>query len=94
MQEDAPTVPQCVFKKAPNRKSANAIKPAGAYASIYESVPNGKLTDTIENYMKLLSTKRLISDGPLYLYDTASDFISFPNQEVIFKLSMKCKPSN
>jgi DNA-binding transcriptional MerR regulator len=92
MQEKDTNVPQCVFKKAPNRKSANAIKYAGAYACIYQSMPNGKLLDAIKNFMKFLSSENLDTEGQLYLEDLASDFIRFPNQEYIFKLSIKCKP--
>lgn len=91
MQEADATVPWLVFKKATARKNANAVKPAGAYASIYQSVPNGKISEAILSFMDLLSSKLIGTEGPMYLDDLASDFIRFPNEEYIFKLSIKCK---
>lgn len=83
--------PHAVYKKAPNRKSANATKPAGAYACIYLSVQNGRVVQAIHDYTELLSRKEIVTEGPAYLEDLASDFIRFPNQENIFKMSIKVK---
>ncbi|MDF2941444.1 MAG: merR regulatory family protein [Herbinix sp.] len=91
MQEADATVPWLIFKKAPDRRRANAIKPAGVYACIYQSVPNGKVSEAILSFMDILSSKHIDTEGPLYVDDLASDFIQFPNQEYIFNFSMKCK---
>ena len=84
-------IPQAVYKKASNRKSANAIKPAGAYACIYLSVQNGRVVQAIHDYIELLSRKEIVTEGPVYLEDLASDFIRFPNEENLFKMSVKVK---
>jgi len=91
MYENAPTVPQYVFKKAPSRKEANTVKFAGTYAWIYQSVENGKIVEAILAFLDYLKMSHLSTEGPLYVNDLASDFIRFPNQEFIFKLSIKLR---
>jgi DNA-binding transcriptional MerR regulator len=94
MHDTKTAVPQFVFKKAQGRKNGNTIKTAGTYACVYQSVPNGKISETVHTFMRFLSYKQMITEGPLYLEGLASDFVRFPNQEYIFKLSIKCKKSN
>lgn len=89
MNEKDITVPKYVFKKAPDKKENNAIKPAGTYACIYKSIPNGKIPEMIKAFIKLISSKHLITVGPLYVESIADDFIRFKNQEYVFKLSIK-----
>lgn len=91
MNEKDAVVPEYIFKKTNNRKECNAIKSAGTYASIYQSVPNGKIAETICSFIMLLSSKNMATEGPLYLDSIANDFIRFPNEEYVFKLSIKCK---
>lgn len=83
--------PQYIFKKANSINDSNTVKPAGTYACIYQSVPNGKIVETINSFVKLLSFKQIATEGPLYLENIANDFIRFPNEECLFKLSIKCK---
>lgn len=91
MNEKDAVVPEYIFKKTNNRKECNAIKSAGNYACIYQSVPNGKIAETIYSFIMLLSSKNMATEGPLYLDSIANDFIRFPNEEYVFKLSIKCK---
>lgn len=89
MNEKEITVPKYVFKKAPNKKESNIIKPAGTYACIYKSVPNGKISEMIKSFIQLISSQHLLTVGALYLDSIANDFVRFPNQEYTFKLSIK-----
>lgn len=84
------TRPQYIFKKASCKKDSNALKPSGSYACIYQSVPDGKIAETIQSFVTLLSTKQLVTEGPLYMDSIANDFIRFGNGESVFKLSIKC----
>ncbi len=81
-------VPKYTFKKVQGRKAANTIRPAGTYACIYKSASNGGVIAIIHGFVERLLEKRLQAAGPLYMEDIASDFISFPNQEFLFKLSV------
>lgn len=91
MNEKEAAVPEYIFKKTNNKKEYNAIKSAGTYACIYQSVPNGKIPEAIYSFFMLLSSKHIATEGPLYLDSIANDFIRFPNEEYVFKLSIKCK---
>jgi DNA-binding transcriptional MerR regulator len=82
-------LPKLVYKKAPNRKKANAIKPAGTYACIYMSAPNGGVLQSIQNFIQLIKDKSWKVEGSIYMDEISSDFIRFPNQEYIFKFSIK-----
>lgn len=86
--------PQYVYKIVPDRKSANDVKAAGAYACIYLSIQNGKVVQAIGDFMKMLSERKIVTEGPLYLEDLASDFIRFQNQELIFLLSIRCSTNS
>jgi hypothetical protein len=93
MEVENPVIPQYVFKNAASKKTCGAIKTAGSYACIYQSVPNGKIRDSINAFLDLISNKNLITEGPLYVDSIANDFVQFPNRENIFKLSIKIKTS-
>lgn len=82
-------LPSLVYKKTPGRKKANAVKPAGAYACIYLSAQNGTVLQTIQSFIRLLEDRALETEGPIYLEEIASDFIRFPNQQFIFRFSIK-----
>lgn len=81
--------PKLVYKKAPNRKRANAIKPAGTYACIYMSAPNGGVLQAIQNFIDIIKDKSLTTEGPIYMDEISSDFIRFPNGEFVFKFLVK-----
>lgn len=81
--------PKSVFKRVQKRSEANEIRPAGTYACIYQSIPNGEVNRTIHKFIDLLKTKQCITEGPLYMEDFTNDFICFPNQELLFKFSIK-----
>lgn len=91
MSEEVTTVPQYVFKKATSKNESDAIKPAGDYACIIQSIPNGKVSEIIHSFTMLLSSQHITTEGPLYVESFANDFIRFPNYEYVFKLSIKCK---
>ncbi|QGU95786.1 hypothetical protein GOM49_12390 [Clostridium bovifaecis] len=91
MNEKDAAVPQYVFKRANNRNDSNAIKSSGTYACIYQSIPNGKINEIIYSFIMFLSSQHIAAEGPLYLDSIANDFIRFPNEEYVFKLSIKCK---
>lgn len=91
MNEKDAAVPQYVFKRANNRNDSNAIKSSGTYACIYQSVSNGKINEIIYSFITFLSSQHITTEGPLYLDSIANDFIRFPNEEYVFKLSIKCK---
>ena len=42
-----------------------------------------------EGFIQLLEDRALVTEGPIYLEENASDFIRFPNQEFIFRFSIK-----
>lgn len=85
------TRPQSIFRKANSINDSNAIKSAGTYCCIYQSVPNGKIAETITSFFKLVSLNQIATEGPLYIDSIANDFIRFPDEECLFKLSMECK---
>lgn len=85
------TRPKFIFKKANGINDSNALKSDGTYACIYEGVPNGKMAEVFNSFIELLSIKKIAVEGPLYLESIANDFVRFPNEEFLFKLSIRCK---
>ena len=91
INEKGVTRPRYIFKIASSRNDSNTIKPSGTYACIYENVPNGKIAETINSFVELLSLEQIVTEFPLYLDSIANDFIRFPNEDYLFKLSIRCK---
>lgn len=91
INEEVSSRPKYIFRKANSINDSNAIKPAGTYACIYQSVPNGKVAEAINLFIELLSLKQIVTEGPLYIDSIANDFIRFPDEKCLFKLSMKCE---
>lgn len=91
MNESETSIPQYIFKRAATKNVSNAVKHAGTYACIYQSIPSGKIAENINSFVNLLYSKQLATEGPLYMESIANDFIKFPNDEYIFKLSVRCK---
>lgn len=81
--------PEQVYKKALDHKKANARKPAGTYGCIYLFAPNGGIAQMIHNFIQLVKDKSLETEGPIYMEEIANDFIRFPNQNYLFKLTVK-----
>ncbi len=81
--------PELVYKKALNHKQANARKPAGTYGCVYLFAPNGEITQTIHKFIQLLQDKSLETEGPIYMEEISNDFIRFPNQNYLFKFTIK-----
>lgn len=82
-------IPSYTYKMAINHKNSNWIKPTGSYASLYRTAKNGSMKMMMDEWMNFLVDKNIVTEGPLYLEDLASDFISMPENEIIFKLSIK-----
>lgn len=91
MNERESAIPHYIFKKAASKKASNAVKHSGTYACIYQSIQDGKIAEYIDSFIKLLSSKQIVTDGPIYMDSIANDFLKLSNDEYIFKLSVKCK---
>lgn len=93
-QYPASHTPSYIYKQVLDQEASNWIKPAGYYASIYRTTSNGNVKQMIDHWMIYLSEHIISTEGPLYLEDLASDLISMPQQEIIFKLTIKIEYSN
>ncbi len=80
-----------VYKKVSSQEKSNKTKPEGNYACIYYSAPNGKINYYMREYTQVMKDKLLKTEGPIYMDEISSDFIRLPNEEFLFKLSVKLK---
>lgn len=91
MKEENPTMLKCMFRMAATEEECNANKPAGRYACIYKRAQNGKVGKIIIEFLSYLEQMHILTEGSLYMDNIATDFIKLPNEEYLFKLSIKCR---
>lgn len=89
MKEGEPSVLEYVYRMAVDNEG-NAVIPGGNYACIYKRAQNGKAGEIISSFFKELEARGINTTGSLYMDNIATDFIKLPNDEYLFKLSIKC----
>ncbi len=90
MEEEDPTRLKCMFRMAATKES-NGSKPAGKYACIYKRAQNGKVGQVIMDFLEYLDKNHVPREGSMFMDNIATDFIKLPNEEYLFKLSIKCR---
>lgn len=93
MKKEEPTKPECMFRMATEREEANEIKEAGNYACIYKRAQNGRVGVIINEFIEHLKQNNITTEGRIYMDNIATDFIKLPNEEYLFKLSIKYRES-
>lgn len=89
MKEEEPGKLESVYRIASTMEERNALKPAGNYACIYKRARNGKVGEVIISFLEYLKQNKILTAGSIYMDNIATDFIKFPGEEYLFKLSIK-----
>jgi DNA-binding transcriptional MerR regulator len=91
MKEEEPNRLESVYRIAATRRESNAIKVAGNYACIYRRAKNGKVGEVILSFLEYLKKNSILTTGNIYMDNIATDFIKLPEEEYLFKLSIRCR---